>query len=475
LAHPAKPFSSDSRGVVLRPLEDGWAFAFNFDVPSGVILLRGRTLQRLEELRSRLGGIPELENSSCEEDRQLSEKRLIKLRSEPELYLAPQSEARSFNVWLHIINGCNFSCFYCYIPHLKAGLSRSAIQQHVMPDTVAIQAADSLLGYCRRNNISHLHIKFAGGEPTLAIDAIKKFCAHVSLAGDVRVSFGIISNGSFSADDLVPLLKCYPFSVSFSVDGYRETHDQIRFTGRGENRRGSWSDVEKNISRVSDLGIRPYLLYTVTRKNAESLRQFASWAHSQKLGFRLSLVRMSELPVQADYDSILPNVCDLYEHLGKTMPASLDFERDARFAEWNLKRKKISACGSCKNYIALTETGDIKSCQMADKSAWNITRNPIDEAIKGFKQDDKLRHIASPEEKSGPCTRCEYFHVCTGGCPQHTIAVTKTSDLPSPWCGVFGNLLPTYIEARARHMLRQLRSAHTKSIATTLTSEYGRA
>jgi sulfatase maturation enzyme AslB (radical SAM superfamily) len=80
-----------------------------------------------------------------------------------------------------------------------------------------------------------------------------------------------------------------------------------------------------------------------------------------------------------------------------------------------------------------------------------------------------------PEEKNGPCTKCEYFHVCTGGCPQHTIAVTKTGDLPSPWCGVFGNLLPKYIEARARHMLRQLRSTNAKSTATSLPSECGRA
>lgn len=194
----------------------------------------------------------------------------------------------------------------------------------------------------------------------------------------------------------------------------------------------------------------------MTKRNASSLSAFASWAHAQGLGFRLSPVRLPRPPTVEELEVVSEHTSSLYFQLGRKMPTSLNFERDARFAEWNLRKKKMIACGSCRNYLAVSETGEIRSCQMAVASNFNIHTHTIDQALVGFRLKADTELLAQPHLKAGPCTTCEYYHVCCGGCPQHTTAVYGTSDIPSPWCSLFGTLIPIYVKAKAHHLWRQV-------------------
>jgi uncharacterized protein len=369
-----------------------------------------------------------------------------------------------FSVWLHVVNGGNFRCFYCYIPELKATVDPEVINKHSISPLTSELVIDRLLEFARENNYSSLHVKFAGGEPTLNLPAIVHFCeTSIKQAADIQVSFGIISNGSFSCDEVIPILRRYSFSISLSVDGFRESHNQIRFEILDREKIGSWDTLDRNVERLQDAGLTPYFLYTVTKLNAESLIPFANWAHSRGIGFRLSPVRRPSAPTSSENNILIKNITELYTHLGVNMPTSLNFGRDARFAEWNLKKRKISSCGSCRNYVAVSEVGQIRPCQMSVSEGVSIGQHSIREALVIFQQADSTALIARPEHRRGACTRCEFFHVCTGGCPQHTSSVHGTVEHPSPWCQLYGTIMPVYIKAKAKHMWRQICALEQKN------------
>jgi len=358
---------------------------------------------------------------------------------------------------LHVINGCNLRCFYCYIPHLESRIDPAEVSNHSLSDETAECVIRRLLEFCRVNRFTRLHIKFAGGEPTLNLPVIENFCRSATTAArDIRLSFGMISNGSFAVKDVQPLLARYNINLSISIDGFKDYHDQVRFVVLGDHRIGTWSMIEQNIQALLGFGIKPYILSTVTKRNAPSLQDFAYWAHSLGLGFRLSPVRLRQAPSELETEMIASQISSLYSWLGTTMPTSLNFERDARFAEWNLHKKKFNACGSCRNYIAVTEAGEIRSCQMSPSSPFNVHGHTINEALIGFQRHPNTATLAQPMLKNGACTKCEYYHVCSGGCPQHTLAVYGSTQHPSPWCKVFGEIAPVYIKAKATHLRRQL-------------------
>jgi uncharacterized protein len=461
----AVPYSFKVRGVHVAPLDSGWYYAFNFDAPTGVKLLQGAAARRLVALKQDRSAVPEIETYVTPEDHLLARHHLIFVRSDPEAYHPqPNRREKRFSVWLHVINGCNFRCFYCYIPHLQSHIDPTEINRRSMSDETALSVIQALLIFCRSNGFSRLHIKFAGGEPSLNLAAVEHFCrSATAAAGNVRVSFGMISNGSFSTKDLHPLLSRYQMQLSLSIDGFRDSHDQIRFTAGAGGRLGTWVTIERNVESLVEFGVKPYLLYTLTKQNASSLYDFACWAHKQGLGFRLSPVRLRRSPSPAETEWITSQLYSLYSWLGKTMPTSLNFERDARFAEWNLHKKKLNACGSCRNYIAVTEMGEIRSCQMSAPSPFNILHHTVDSALRGFGQHPEIATLAQPHLRTGACTECEYYRVCSGGCPQHTLAVHGTRENPSPWCHLFGRMVPVYIEAKAWHLRRQFESSKARA------------
>lgn len=463
----SEPFSQAIRGVHIEPLDSGLYYAFNFDAPDGVKLLRGAIAQRLLTLKQDRPGVPQIDTCATPEDEILAKHKLLFVKHNPEAYHSRSTNSeKTFNIWLHVINGCNLKCFYCYIPQLDSHIDPAVINSRSMTSDTAHCVIDRLLVFCRHNGFKRLHIKFAGGEPSLNLPIIEQFCRSIiAAAGDVQLSFGMISNGTFSVNDVQPVLSRYKMNLSISIDGFKDSHDQVRFSSLGGSRMGTWEIVERNITSLLTSGIKPYLLFTITTLNASSLDDFAMWAHSRSLGFRLSPVRLKRSVTNAESETISSHISALYCRLGIEMPISLHFERDARFAEWNLQKKKLNACGSCRNYLAVTETGAIRPCQMSHSNAFNILDNSIDEALVGFSKHSDTRTLAQPILKTGACTRCEYYHVCSGGCPQHTLSVHGTTETPSPWCLLFGKTALIYIKAKALHLRRQLADVEHRNLS----------
>jgi radical SAM protein with 4Fe4S-binding SPASM domain len=439
------PFSTRPREIFYGSLPDGYGYAFDFAYPSGVKVIPPNIFSRLASFRDSgltLSGDKRLQAAAA----------LIRHN--------PIPENSRLTVWLHVINGCNFACHYCYIPHLNRFVDRRTLEKHSLRNETIHPLLDNLLGYCAAERLSELQINFAGGEPTLNLPLVETFCREALAAkNSIKLTFGMISNGSFEADELIPLIERYKLRLSLSVDGYEHSHDRIRFELEGGSKRGSWEKLSENVRLLVDRKIIPYFLYTVTPTNYESIDDFADYAHDMGIGFRLSLVRAKTQPTHEAQVRIADKLIEFYYRLGETLNVKHPILRFAAFAEWNLYQRKYVPCSSCRKYFAIDAAGNVATCQMRMNHPYgNAVSRPLADIVADIRADPINVTMSKPGSRTGLCLQCQFFHVCASGCPQHNLLATGVMDRPSPWCHVYGTVLPHYIRAAARQLQRALRA-----------------
>ncbi len=154
---------------------------------------------------------------------------------------------------------CNFGCYYCYVPQLEKNVDPSLVDAKTMATDDFTVVLDRLLHYCREVGLSELHLKFAGGEPTLNLSRLESFCelAKAKETSALRITFGMISNGSFNLDAMEPILRAYDIELSLSIDGYGTSHDRIRFERDSGQKVGSWARVSSNALGLAAAGRPP--------------------------------------------------------------------------------------------------------------------------------------------------------------------------------------------------------------------------
>jgi uncharacterized protein len=457
---------------------DGSGFAFNPTFPMGVKYLSRTRFERLDHLISRFGSPPALELCEPIDDavRELSQHGLCSHRllgdntssGDPPLQ-------RTLTVWLHIANSCNLACSYCYIPGLHKGANPAGPGLTLMPTELGSQTLRSLVAFCSTHGFSRLQVKFAGGEPTLHPELVSRVAEEaeaLSITSGVAIDLRMITNGLFDDRLWVDIILRHRIAVSISVDGAPDDHDRVRFAlstpdpvTRRRRREGTWSKVASTIRVLTASGTKPYLLCTVTRSNYEALPEFVEHCRDRKIGFRLSPVRDSRSYAAGDFQDRLTHVLhNLYSAIGDSYPIDMPIERFARFAEWNLGRRKDIACGSCRSMLAVNHTGAVSSCQMRMASpSGSIQDGPLDGAFSAIRARPDNRPLVYSEVRSGECGRCHWRHTCAGGCPEHTRMVYGTVDHSSPWCALFMSLLPTYLRAVGNQIKRAVDGTHNDS------------
>ena len=306
------------------------------------------------------------------------------------------------------------------------------------------------------------------GEPTLNVKLIEENCQLSKQCSEkygVKIGFRILTNGVFIDEEIYSVFSKFKFGVSISVDGEPEVHDSVRFTiprsrsqsnSEGGTKQGTWDTINKNILRLLDIDIKPYILCTITPKNYLNIMGLVKYCVDNHIGFRLSPVRdLGSHKKEGLTEAILDELIRVYQWLGENILTSMPIERFARFAEWNLSVKKQVVCGSCKSMLSVDQDGGTSSCQMRmDASFGNLNTESLESVFKKIKTSEENQYIASPETKTGECAKCYWRYTCAGGCPEHTRSVCGTTNSSSPWCLLYAKLFPHYIRAIARQMKR---------------------
>jgi MoaA/NifB/PqqE/SkfB family radical SAM enzyme len=187
------------------------------------------------------------------------------------------------NIFFHILTACNLSCRHCYINKKQHGTWQLTKEQ--MEQWMALFADPA-----KKSNMI-----FLGGEPTLHPDlpfAIQK-------AKELGYFVTVDSNGYLFNDLLSRTTPELLDFLSFSLDGPdAETNDPIRGIG-------VFDTCVANIKRAVSLGFNVSVIYTVSRKNLDSLQRMVPLLLELKVKkFFIQVIGLRGKSAKADSDEI---------------------------------------------------------------------------------------------------------------------------------------------------------------------------
>ncbi|MFV0501305.1 MAG: radical SAM protein [Bacteroidales bacterium] len=127
---------------------------------------------------------------------------------------------------------CNFHCSYCFETKEKGEMDEKTL--------------NNIINLIKISNCASLNIAWFGGEPLLAINAIKMFYEKFKCINDVKISYAsIITNGYYLTDSNLTLLRELGVKfIQLSMDGIYESHNRKRFSKTDKD---TFSTIIKNI------------------------------------------------------------------------------------------------------------------------------------------------------------------------------------------------------------------------------------
>jgi len=147
------------------------------------------------------------------------------------------------HIYFSLSNLCNFKCVICSSGQSHLIAKEEKIQNPLMQ--ISDAGFDKLLAILdKAKNLKKLQI--SGGEPFQHKKQLKKVLSAVPK----DINFYLHTNGSILDDETIELCKImetfYKSSVSFSIDGWKNSFDYQRTNGE-------WYSVRNNLQRFNDL------------------------------------------------------------------------------------------------------------------------------------------------------------------------------------------------------------------------------
>lgn len=354
-------------------------------------------------------------------------------------------EQKVLTAWMHVTNACNLACPYCMINKSKSHMSEEA----------GLNAIKSSFEAAKNNGFETVHIKYAGGEPTLRFDFLQylhKNAEEIAYYSGIKLQAGILSNGTIWTPEMADWLLYTGVGLAISLDGIGDAHDKQR---SAKNGKGSFSKIEHNVDQILlARGVYPSITITVTASNADSIGDVVKWALERELTFKLNFYRENQ--ASSKYDEykleearIIDGIRNAYRIIENNLPTTPFLEGLLDLVQFKAHKH---TCTAGNSYLVFTHTGQVAQCPLN-----------MEESLKYSQQTSPLQVIRSGRipvinvnNKEG-CKNCEWRYYCAGGCPLETYRSTGRYDVKSPHCNIYKTLIP---EALRLEGLRLMKAAN---------------
>ena len=314
---------------------------------------------------------------------------------------------------LHIAHDCNLRCGYCFAGTGDFGGYRAMMSKETAEKAVEFAIAGSKM----RHN---LELDLFGGEPLMNTEVVKHVINYVrrrEFETGKNIKLTLTTNGTLLNDDIIQFLNDNRVMLVLSLDGKKETHDNMR---PFPNKTGSYDAAVRGFKKVieSRNGKNYYLRGTYTHFNPHFAEDTLDMT---KIGKELSVepvVGIDEPYVLSEAD--LPV---LYEEYDKLARAYLQKRREGDafdFFHFNVAldngpcvAKRLAGCGAGHEYFAITPEGDIYPChQFVGHDEYKMGN--IEEGT--FNNDIKKEFAGCHVYSKPACQECWARFYCSGGC-----------------------------------------------------------
>src|SRR5579859_8200913 len=355
-----------------------------------------------------------------------------------------QGQSQTLSAWLHVTNACNLSCHYCYVHKTS---------EHMADDT-SRRAVDAVIRSAVRHHYQWIQLKYAGGEAMLRLPqvlAIHDYALEQAQKYELSLLAGILTNGVALPQRFIDQLKERQIRVMISLDGIGKHHDQQRPLVNGQ---GSFTLVDRTITRLLVSGVVPGINVTVTQRNLKELPALMEYILERDLPFTMSYYRDNECSTHLSdlqfTDARMINgmrmaFAYIEHHLPKRPLLGSLIDKA------NMSVPHQYACNMGRDYLVIDQRGGIAKCQ-ADISN-TVTTIDADNPLQVIREDRQGMQAIAVEDKEG-CRSCEWRYWCSGGCPLLTYRLTGRNDIKSPNCAIYKALFPEVLRLEALRLLK---------------------
>ncbi len=243
-----------------------------------------------------------------------------------------------------VTKDCQLACKYCYLVGKN--------EKERMPWEVAKQAIDYIFDHEQDFPEKSVIFDFIGGEPFLEIDLIDRICDYIKKELYRRCHhwfdsyrFNFSTNGiNYHTDKVQQFIhkNLTHLSVGITIDGTKRKHDLNRVWKGGQEERGSYDDVVRNIplwlSQFPDAGTKvtissadiPYIKESVLHLYSLGIHQVNInvvfedvWQEGDDRLFEDQLMQLADAIIDGDYYN--DNACSFFN---ETIGKPLDKERE---------------------------------------------------------------------------------------------------------------------------------------------------
>ena len=334
---------------------------------------------------------------------------------------APLTSPPMRSLSLAVAQKCNLGCTYCYASGGDFGEPPKNMEANI-----ARQAIDGLLAEAAPGE--RIFIAFMGGEPLInraLIHEATQYAVNAARAKEVRVGFGITTNGTLLQPDDAEFFVHYGFAVTISLDGVGKTHDQLR---PYKNGRGSYEEVLKRVRPL--LALREQLpvtaRVTVTPRNLnleETLVEFIALGfHSVGFSPMLAAPTGRDEMQRTDFTALLEALIAC----GRRFERETIARRRFPFANLTTSLRELHRgthrpypCGAGAGYFGVAADGALAACHRFVGNE-NGRMGDVFAGVDRTRQNEWLstRHVHSQE----PCRSCWARYLCGGGCHHEVLA-----------------------------------------------------
>lgn len=433
-----------SEGLYYQDINKEYAIIYNNSIDKGLVLVNSKVNNILKDFTNwnTVKRVADYNHISEEELMDVVEKMIEKrilIDSSEKVRKENPKRMNKWSFWMHITNDCNLRCPYCYVEKNRETMNFNTMKEAI--DKIHKSAID--------NNISIIHIKFAGGEPLMrfdfiksTIDYIEKICSNSSVAFE----YSLITNGVLLSEQILLFLREHNFSIGVSVDGTEEIHNKTRIDNSGK---GTYSLTMQGIEKAISFGLKPFILITITENNIDSLLDLTKLMVEREYSFRFSLVRdvhgYNKLAV--DKDNTINRLLQCIHYMqGKIKDKDFYFQ----FGDTNFTVKRKTGCDAGVSFFSINEQGFIGLCGM-DLVNNSLRITDCNDII------NNIRDVFSTElanTLSTECTSCVWSSACANGCKFHNNILFGNLNAQSIYCSLYKEVLPEVIKLKALQLYK---------------------
>lgn len=322
-------------------------------------------------------------------------------------------------IYFHLTSECNLACRHCWVaPRLQRAATAS--------EFLSLPLLRSIVGQALPLGLAS--VKLTGGEPLLHPD----FSGVLAVAREHDLGVAVETNGTLvTRDHAEALAACRDPFVSVSLDGAdADTHEWVRGVP------GCFGAACRGIGHLVDAGLRPQLIMSLFRRNADQVEALVETAVAMGAGsVKFNIVQPNARGARVHADGEALTVAEVLRigarvdnELAPRSGVPLVFSTPPAFSPLGrLFGDGGCGCGRCgiREVLGVLGDGSYALCGIGETIPalvfGHAARDRLAKVWRGHPVLEEIR-AGLPRRLEGVCRACAMRGACLGGCLAQNVA-----------------------------------------------------